>query len=158
MGGHKTTEKVTGKERVILYNIILYTICNMYITYSIGFCPSEIKNHQNVRSPKSECPNRYRRDEESPRTCTRRPVDGAGTACRRSEDSLPQKAKALKIKKVLSVVQLLSSFSFVGVPGLEPGKAGPESAVLPLHHTPIVFLEFRALLLRFAGAKVRLFL
>ena len=24
----------------------------------------------------------------------------------------------------------------VGVPGLEPGKAGPESAVLPLHHTP----------------------
>ena len=25
---------------------------------------------------------------------------------------------------------------FVGVPGLEPGKAGPESAVLPLHHTP----------------------
>ena len=26
---------------------------------------------------------------------------------------------------------------FVGVPGLEPGKAGPESAVLPLHHTPI---------------------
>ena len=26
--------------------------------------------------------------------------------------------------------------SFVGVPGFEPGKAGPESAVLPLHHTP----------------------
>ena len=24
----------------------------------------------------------------------------------------------------------------VGVPGFEPGKAGPESAVLPLHHTP----------------------
>ena len=30
------------------------------------------------------------------------------------------------------------SLSSVGVPGLEPGKAGPESAVLPLHHTPIV--------------------
>ena len=29
--------------------------------------------------------------------------------------------------------------SFVGIPGLEPGKAGPESAVLPLHHIPIVF-------------------
>ena len=30
------------------------------------------------------------------------------------------------------------SFSaFVGIPGLEPGKAGPESAVLPLHHIPI---------------------
>ena len=25
----------------------------------------------------------------------------------------------------------------VGVSGLEPEKAGPESAVLPLHHTPI---------------------
>ena len=25
----------------------------------------------------------------------------------------------------------------VGVPGFEPGKAGPESAVLPLHHTPM---------------------
>ena len=29
------------------------------------------------------------------------------------------------------------AFVSVGVPGLEPGKAGPESAVLPLHHTPI---------------------
>ena len=28
-------------------------------------------------------------------------------------------------------------FLSVGVPGLEPGKAGPESAVLPLHHTPM---------------------
>ena len=28
---------------------------------------------------------------------------------------------------------------FVGIPGLEPGKAGPESAVLPLHHIPISF-------------------
>ena len=27
----------------------------------------------------------------------------------------------------------------VGIPGLEPGKAGPESAVLPLHHIPIGF-------------------
>ena len=27
---------------------------------------------------------------------------------------------------------------FVGLPGLEPGKAGPESAVLPLHHSPII--------------------
>ena len=26
---------------------------------------------------------------------------------------------------------------FVGVPGFEPGKTGPESVVLPLHHTPI---------------------
>ena len=27
----------------------------------------------------------------------------------------------------------------VGIPGLEPGKAGPESAVLPLHHIPICY-------------------
>ena len=26
----------------------------------------------------------------------------------------------------------------VGIPGFEPGKAGPESAVLPLHHIPIL--------------------
>ena len=24
----------------------------------------------------------------------------------------------------------------VGLPGLEPGKTGPESVVLPLHHSP----------------------
>ena len=30
----------------------------------------------------------------------------------------------------------LPSF-FVGLPGLEPGKTGPESVVLPLHHSPI---------------------
>ena len=35
--------------------------------------------------------------------------------------------------------KLLSGF-WVGVPGLEPGKAGPESAVLPLHHTPIFYI------------------
>ena len=29
--------------------------------------------------------------------------------------------------------------AFVGLPGLEPGKAGPESAVLPLHHIPMLF-------------------
>ena len=28
--------------------------------------------------------------------------------------------------------------SSVGLPGLEPGKAGPESAVLPLHHSPML--------------------
>ena len=41
----------------------------------------------------------------------------------------------------------------VGVPGLEPGKAGPESAVLPLHHTPNMRCIFSN-----AGAKVLLFL
>ena len=36
----------------------------------------------------------------------------------------------------------MSGFFFcVGLPGLEPGKAGPESAVLPLHHSPIIFCE-----------------
>ena len=32
------------------------------------------------------------------------------------------------------------SLVLVGLPGFEPGKAGPESAVLPLHHSPIVSL------------------
>ena len=36
-------------------------------------------------------------------------------------------------KKELKVFQLF----FVGLPGLEPGKTGPESVVLPLHHSPI---------------------
>ena len=44
-----------------------------------------------------------------------------------------QKYANEKTKKSLSLK--LNDF-FVGVPGLEPGKAGPESAVLPLHHTP----------------------
>ena len=42
-------------------------------------------------------------------------------------------------KKSLGAVEQLSELNLVGVPGLEPGKAGPESAVLPLHHTPICF-------------------
>ena len=29
----------------------------------------------------------------------------------------------------------------VGLPGLEPGKTGPESVVLPLHHSPIQILS-----------------
>ena len=29
---------------------------------------------------------------------------------------------------------------FVGIPGLEPGMTGPESVVLPLHHSPIIFV------------------
>ena len=33
---------------------------------------------------------------------------------------------------------------FVGIPGFEPGKAGPESAVLPLHHTPNLGVNKRA--------------
>ena len=32
----------------------------------------------------------------------------------------------------------------VGLPGLEPGKAGPESAVLPLHHSPRDFHKVAA--------------
>ena len=29
---------------------------------------------------------------------------------------------------------------FVGLPGFEPGMTGPESVVLPLHHSPIIFV------------------
>ena len=39
-----------------------------------------------------------------------------------------------------AVKQFVQQHSFyVGVSGLEPEKAGPESAVLPLHHTPMLF-------------------
>ena len=34
----------------------------------------------------------------------------------------------------------------VGLPGLEPGKAGPESAVLPLHHSPMLKCDAKVLL------------
>lgn len=47
------------------------------------------------------------------------------------------KQKKTSLRKSLSV----------GVPGLEPGKAGPESAVLPLHHTPIWFASSALLLI-----------
>ena len=42
------------------------------------------------------------------------------------------------------IKKTLDDFSFsvlVGIPGLEPGKAGPESAVLPLHHIPKFVLQ-----------------
>lgn len=51
-------------------------------------------------------------------------------------------------------------FAFVGLPGLEPGKAGPESAVLPLHHSPNKLcsrrmpFEVNWLIFPFASAKV----
>ena len=40
---------------------------------------------------------------------------------------------SLKNKKRAESISAL----FVGLPGLEPGKTGPESVVLPLHHSPI---------------------
>ena len=44
---------------------------------------------------------------------------------------------------------MVKRFFCVGLPGLEPGKAGPESAVLPLHHSPI-----KCGMIPFCGAKV----
>ena len=44
----------------------------------------------------------------------------------------------------------------VGIPGLEPGKAGPESAVLPLHHIPLFNREVNGLFLN-CDAKVLTF-
>ena len=38
---------------------------------------------------------------------------------------------------------------FVGLPGFEPGMTGPESVVLPLHHSPITGRS------RFAVAKIQ---
>ena len=37
----------------------------------------------------------------------------------------------------------LANVSGVGIPGLEPGKTGPESVVLPLHHIPIGVFSFK---------------
>ena len=65
----------------------------------------------------------------------------------------PLRAKQKKNPKPLSILGFRNFF--VGVPGLEPGKAGPESAVLPLHHTPN--LVFKTHLFRIAGAKVVFF-
>ena len=45
------------------------------------------------------------------------------------------KYKLLKYTYKKERLQLKSLF-FVGIPGLEPGKTGPESVVLPLHHIP----------------------
>ena len=39
--------------------------------------------------------------------------------------------------KQKTVVSMLTAVFFVGVPGFEPGMTGPESVVLPLHHTPV---------------------
>ena len=48
------------------------------------------------------------------------------------------KYKLLKNTYKKERLQLKSLF-FVGIPGLEPGKTGPESVVLPLHHIPRLF-------------------
>ena len=45
-------------------------------------------------------------------------------------------------KKQPNKTCLVAQKKNVGVPGFEPGKAGPESAVLPLHHTPREIKEF----------------
>ena len=47
--------------------------------------------------------------------------------------------KKVDVKRKRTLL-LKNPFVFVGLPGLEPGKAGPESAVLPLHHSPIKLL------------------
>ena len=46
------------------------------------------------------------------------------------------------------------AFLYVGVLGLEPRMTGPESVVLPLHHTPKLRKQVP---LVFADAKVALF-
>ena len=39
-----------------------------------------------------------------------------------------------------------SSADSVGLPGFEPRMTGPESVVLPLHHSPIVVCECKSIL------------
>ena len=59
-----------------------------------------------------------------------RPRLPPGIPMRVGEDCSATKKKSLPKGKL--------SHAKVGLPGLEPGKAGPESAVLPLHHSPII--------------------
>ena len=42
-----------------------------------------------------------------------------------------------------AVSKITNDRFFVGVPGFEPGMTGPESVVLPLHHTPIAIARQR---------------
>ena len=35
----------------------------------------------------------------------------------------------------------------VGLPGFEPGKSGPESEVLPLHHSPLFGAKIKRILI-----------
>ena len=51
-------------------------------------------------------------------------------------------------------MQKKTSAFLVGLPGLEPGKTGPESVVLPLHHSPIFNRTTRSV---FDDAKILLF-
>lgn len=45
--------------------------------------------------------------------------------------------RVLAYKKNVKHLEDISRF-LVGLPGLEPGTSGPESDVLPLHHSPIL--------------------
>ena len=50
----------------------------------------------------------------------------------------PEKRRFGSTKSIKTQKEVLISepLFVVGLPGFEPGKAGPESAVLPLHHSP----------------------
>ena len=37
-------------------------------------------------------------------------------------------------------------FTWVGLPGFEPRMTGPESVVLPLHHSPMLFCECKSMI------------
>ena len=65
---------------------------------------------------------------------------GRMPASERSDGDIVDKQKKWINKK--KRLQNEVSF-FVGIPGLEPGKTGPESVVLPLHHSPI-YCSYRA--------------
>ena len=61
-----------------------------------------------------------------------------------------------KTAKLLAFNDLAAQI--VGVLGLEPRMTGPESVVLPLHHTPMSIAIRNTLVPSIAGAKVVLFL
>ena len=47
----------------------------------------------------------------------------------------------LGTKKQKSYELITFAAFLVGLPGFEPGMTGPESVVLPLHHSPIVIIS-----------------
>ncbi len=74
-----------------------------------------------------------------PNTCTEKIVHG-----RKATKKPP---KTCDFRRFLTQIGCLG----VGLPGFEPGMTGPESVVLPLHHSPIIGS------FRFAVAKIQRF-
>ena len=89
----------------------------------------------------------------------KRLVSSVATRIRGDEDLAPQGTKKTREAFVSELTRLSclfvrfpndlissyrSSADSVGLPGFEPRMTGPESVVLPLHHSPIVVCECKS--------------